>query len=94
MARRYWLFAYDISDPRRWRRVHRTLRRRGAWQQLSVFVCRLNAEAARRLEAELAGMIDPDRDRLVMVDLGEAPDERITRHGKGSPLPAPRLLIL
>jgi hypothetical protein len=32
-----YVVAYDISDPRRWRRVFRLMNGYGAWVQLSVF---------------------------------------------------------
>ena len=50
----------------------------------------MNAEAARRLEADLAGIIDPKTDRLMVIDLGETPDGRIGRHGDLNPLPEAR----
>ena len=35
-----YIVAYDISDPRRWRRVFRLMNGYGEWLQLSVFQCR------------------------------------------------------
>ena len=37
-----YIVAYDIADPRRWRRVFRLMNGYGEWLQLSVFQCRLN----------------------------------------------------
>ena len=61
---------YDITTPRRLRRVHRALKRRGAWTQLSCFLCRLGERDRAALEAELQGLIDPAEDKLLVVDLG------------------------
>ena len=37
------IVAYDIGDPRRWRRVFKCMHGYGEWLQLSVFQCRLSA---------------------------------------------------
>ena len=39
-------FAYDIRDPRRWRRVHRIVKGYGGRLQFSVFECLLSEKAA------------------------------------------------
>jgi len=52
---RLYFIAYDVSSPKRWRRVYKAMRRRGAWQQRSAFVCRLTPGARADLEAELRG---------------------------------------
>lgn len=91
-----WVVTYDVSSPKRWRRVYKTLRRRGAWQQLSAFVCRLTPARASALERELLSHIDPVTDRLMMVDLGSGRDaeNRFRRHGPGMmPLPRARTRI-
>jgi CRISPR/Cas system-associated endoribonuclease Cas2 len=51
--------------------VHRALQRRGAWTQLSCFLCRLSAPARAELERELRKLIDSAADRLLIVDLGQ-----------------------
>src|SRR5207245_5663551 len=45
-----YIVAYDISDPRRWRRVFRLMNGYGEWLQLSVFQCRLSQPATHRVE--------------------------------------------
>ncbi len=70
MQARLYLVLYDITAPRRLRRVHKALKRRGAWTQLSCFLCRLGAQAKNELEAELRSLIDAAEDKLLIVDLG------------------------
>ena len=70
--RRLYLVLYDISDPRRWRKVYARLKARGAWAQLSAFFCRLDPAQRDCLEAELRDAIDARCDRLLIVDLGDA----------------------
>jgi len=67
---RVYLVSYDISSPRRWRRVFKLLKRVGEHLQLSVFLCRLQPARMARLQARLAGLIDPAEDRLLVVELG------------------------
>ncbi len=94
MSARLWLITYDVADPKRWRRIYKMLLRRGAWQQLSVFLCRLTPVAAAKLEADLAERIKPEADRLMMIDLGaDVSTDRIRRHGPIAPLPIARLRL-
>lgn len=72
MNERLYLVGYDIASPRRWRRVVKAVRRVGERRQLSVFVCRMTARRKEKLERELRALIDPDQDRLMVLDLGPA----------------------
>lgn len=93
---RLYLVLYDISAPRRWRRVYRRLKAHGAWAQLSAFFCRLPPARMDRLRGELAGLIDPDQDRLLVCDLGEAARaaDRLSAIGRLDLPQPPRTLIL
>lgn len=72
MSVRLYLVAYDISSPKRWRRVQKAVRRLCQREQLSVFVCRGTAARIARLEAELKRVMHPRDDRLMVLDLGPA----------------------
>jgi CRISPR-associated protein Cas2 len=65
-----YLVTYDVSSPKRWRRVFKRLKRAGERLQLSVFLVTCARSRARRLEQELRSMIDPDSDRLLFLELG------------------------
>ena len=93
---RLYLILYDISEPRRWRRVFKALKAHGAWAQLSVFFCRLPETRALRLEDMLKKTIDPATDRLLIIDLGDAARApmRIAAHGAISLPGAPQLAIV
>lgn len=69
---RLYLVAYDISDPKRWRRVFRLMNGYGEWLQLSLFQCRLNAARHAELIAMLDEMIHHHDDHLLCIDLGLA----------------------
>ncbi len=67
---RVYLVSYDISDRKRWRRVFKLLKKVGEHLQLSVFLCRLMPARMTRVQARLSGLIDADKDRLLVVELG------------------------
>jgi len=68
--RRLYIVTYDISNPKRLRRVFRTLKGYGEHLQLSVFRCDLTASQRIKLEAKLGGTIEPAEDQVMFVDLG------------------------
>jgi CRISPR-associated protein Cas2 len=68
--RRVFIVTYDISDPRRWRQVYRTMRGYGQHLQLSVFSCDLTAAERVRMIAALEDAIDRDEDQILIVDIG------------------------
>ncbi len=70
--RRLYLVTYDISDPRRLRRVFKTMRGFGAHLQFSVFQCDLTQIARIEMQAALEGIIHHDEDRVLIIDLGPA----------------------
>jgi len=69
-ARRACIVSYDISDPKRWRRVYRTMRGFGQHLQLSVFSCDLTRSQRIRMIAALETAIDATRDQVLVIDLG------------------------
>lgn len=81
---RLYIVAYDIGNPRRWRRVFKLMKGYGRWVQLSVFQCRLSArrriEMARRLEEAIRA----EDDHVLILDLGPADkvDPRVESLGR------------
>ncbi|HVX90844.1 MAG TPA: CRISPR-associated endonuclease Cas2 [Candidatus Paceibacterota bacterium] len=67
-----YLVAYDIADPKRWRRVFRVMEGFGDWLQLSIFQCRLSRQRHAELIALLDGIIHHDDDHVILVDVGRA----------------------
>jgi len=72
MDEHLYLVTYDISDPKRWRRIFKLMKGYGEWIQLSVFQCRLT----RRHHAELISLLDNiihhQNDHVVIMDIGLA----------------------
>ena len=71
-----YIVTYDISDPKRWRRVFSVMNGFGEWLQYSVFQCRLSAQRQAELIALLDGIIHHDNDHVLLVDIGLA--DRVT----------------
>ena|SRR6186713_700180 len=71
-----YIVAYDIANPKRWRRVFRVMEGFGEWLQLSVFQCRLSRQRHAELVALLDGIIHHDDDHVVLMDIG--PAEQVT----------------
>ena len=91
---RHWIVAYDVSDPRRLKRVHRYLAKRGEALQYSVFSLWLDEPGLDRVMDGLARLIDPTRDdvrawavpprgSVDVVGIGRLPDG-ITLVGRDS----------
>jgi CRISPR-associated protein Cas2 len=73
-AEHAYVVAYDISDPRRWRRVFKLMKGYGRWLQLSVFHCRLDGGRRVEMASALESIIDATADHIVILDLGPAED--------------------
>lgn len=68
--RQTYVISYDISCPKRLRRVYRLMRGWGDHIQLSVFRCELNARELVELRAQLSIEIDHEEDQVLFVDVG------------------------
>jgi CRISPR-associated protein Cas2 len=64
-----YLVAYDISDPKRLRRVARTCEDFGFRRQYSVFLCRLTAHDLVRLKSRLYDVIELSKDQVLFIPL-------------------------
>jgi CRISPR-associated protein Cas2 len=69
-VRRVCIVSYDISDPKRWRHVYRTMRGFGQHLQLSVFSCDLTRSQRIQMIAALESAIDAREDQILVIDLG------------------------
>ncbi|HVS14912.1 MAG TPA: CRISPR-associated endonuclease Cas2 [Thermoanaerobaculia bacterium] len=72
-----YLVTYDISCPRRWRQVFKTLHGFGEHVQLSVFRCDLTPERHARLRSALDRLIKHDEDQVLIAKLGRSTSEVI-----------------
>lgn len=81
---RLYVVAYDVSEPRRWRRLFKLLHGYGEWLQLSVFQCRLTRRRRAELTAAIAEVINHNQDHVLILDLGDVDrvDLRVLSLGK------------
>lgn len=78
MRNRY-VVCYDVSDPDRCRRVHGLMQGYGDRAQYSVFLCELNGMELTYLKRDLAGLLNLDEDRALIVDTGPAGNDTAKR---------------
>jgi CRISPR-associated protein Cas2 len=70
--RQAYIVTYDVCDPKRLRKVFKTMQGYGEHLQLSVFRCELNARELVELRAKLSHAINHDADQVLFVDMGPA----------------------
>jgi CRISPR-associated protein Cas2 len=64
-----YIVAYDISDPKRLRKVAQTCEDFGVRKQYSVFLCRLSATDFVRLKSRLYDLIHLQEDQVLFIPL-------------------------
>jgi CRISPR-associated protein Cas2 len=64
-----WLVSYDISDPKRLRKVALTCEDFGVRKQHSVFLCRLSPTDLVRLRSRLYEIINLAADQVLFIPL-------------------------
>jgi CRISPR-associated protein Cas2 len=79
VARRRYLFSYDISDDKRRTRAFKVLDAWGDHAQYSVFFAELNDSELVRLKGKLEAIIHHDEDQVLILDLGPRAAPSTTR---------------
>lgn len=80
-----FIVTYDISNPKRLRKVYKILRGFGDHIQLSIFRCDLTARQSERLLSRLTETIEADEDQVLFIELGPTEShlaERVTSIGR------------
>ncbi|MDQ2884344.1 MAG: CRISPR-associated endonuclease Cas2 [Actinomycetota bacterium] len=70
MARRRYLMAYDIADPKRLRRICTLMEDHGERLQYSVFLCDLSVAELAELESTVIEVMNLQQDSVIQIDLG------------------------
>jgi CRISPR-associated protein Cas2 len=86
--RRCYLVCYDIRDPKRLRRVHKTMKGYGESWQYSVFFCVLKDIDRVRMQTALEAQMNLHDDQALIIDMGsdeEASREATTTVGQALP---------
>jgi len=71
-----YLVCYDISDPKRLKRVHRKMCGYGEALQYSVFCCELTDSEKTILWSDLHNLINHRHDQILFVNLGNSMSRR------------------
>jgi CRISPR-associated protein Cas2 len=76
------LVCYDISDPKRLRKVARTCEDFGYRKQYSVFLVRVSRTDFVRLRSRLYDIIDLNQDQVLFIPLTESGLQRMEAIGR------------
>lgn len=68
--RQTFIVSYDVSCPKRWRKIYRVMRGWGERIQFSVFRCELSPRELVELRSKLVFLIHHDEDQVLFVDVG------------------------
>ena len=87
--RHRYVITYDITDPKRLRRVFRTMKEYGQHTQYSVFIADLNRVEQLKLKSALLDVVNLQQDTVMFVDVGPATSTapRITHMGLQRSIP-------
>lgn len=77
----WYLIAYDIREPKRWRRAYKILKGYGRPLQYSLFRCKLGPAEVERLRWELESVLESEDD-LMFIGLCSGCVERITARNR------------
>lgn len=72
MSRHRYVVCYDIREPGRLRRTHRTMLGYGDPLQYSVFLCELSKAERLLMEDALRQVVELGEDSVLVIDLGPA----------------------
>jgi CRISPR-associated protein Cas2 len=68
--RQAYIVSYDISNPKRLKKVFKIMMGYGEHLQLSVFRCELNQREHVELRSKLSRTIHHDEDQVLFIDIG------------------------
>lgn len=80
-----YIVAYDIAEPKRWRRVFSLMQGYGQWLQLSLFQCRLTGRRRIEMAARLDAIVQAGEDHVLILDLGPAEGVAVAIESLGKP---------
>lgn len=77
--RQYFLVSYDISEPKRWRKVFKIVKGYGEHVQYSVFICQLTDLHKAELAAKLHEVIHHGEDQVMFVQIGPVTSDQLRK---------------
>jgi CRISPR-associated protein Cas2 len=86
--RKLLIVTYDISDPKRLRKVFKAMKGFGQHLQLSVFRCDLTDMERFEMMGVLRELIHHDEDQILLIELGPSEGRSHRVEAIGRPAPA------
>lgn len=80
-----FMVCYDVCDPKRLRKIHKTMKGFGSALQYSVFRCSLSPKNYQVMITRIEEVIDKSEDSVMIVNLGPTEglwEERMTFIGE------------
>lgn len=94
MAEGIYIVSYDIRDPKRLNKVHKTMLDYGEPRQYSVFECRLTDKNLVKMKHELSEIINREDDQALIIPLCNACITGIEIIGYSEPKKLSKTIIL
>jgi CRISPR-associated protein Cas2 len=88
--RKLLIVTYDISNPKRLRKVFKTMKGFGQHVQLSVFRCDLTDMERYQMIGALQDVIHHGEDQILLIDLGPSEGRTLRVSSIGRPVPRER----
>jgi CRISPR-associated protein Cas2 len=89
-VRKLLIVTYDISDPKRLRKVFKAMKGFGQHLQLSVFRCDLTEMERFEMIGALQDLIHHGEDQILLIDLGPSDGRSVRVDSIGRPVPKER----
>ena len=89
-----YFICYDITEPKRLKKVSKTLENYGLRVQYSFFQCEMDKDILQNLRDELLGIIDLKADSLKVYPVCEDCMKNTTSIGNGDLFSPQRFIIL
>ena len=91
-----YIVTYDISEPKRWRKVFKLMKGYGHWLQLSVFQCILTDRRHAEMCTRLENLIQTKEDHVLILDMGSADQVKpnVESLGKNYKMPVREAIII
>lgn len=77
--RNSYVVSYDIMNPRRLQKVHKTMKGFGEPMHYSVFRCDLTPKGRMEMVVAISELIQHDVDRVMIIDLGPVDGKVVER---------------
>ncbi len=77
--RQYVLVSYDISEPKRWRKVYKIMKGYGEHVQYSVFICQLTDLQEAELKVKMDEIIHHLEDQVMFVHIGPVTRDQLVK---------------